>query len=51
MNTFFIYVIVLLSLFIIGGCIDKFIIPNLKSDNKFKIWWKQWMVDDDPSHL
>jgi hypothetical protein len=51
MNVFFIYLIVMISLFVIGGCIDKFVIPHLKSDNRFKKWWKEWMVDEDPSHL
>lgn len=51
MNALFIYVIVILSLFVIGGCIEKFVIPHLNSDNKFKKWWKEWMVDDEPSHL
>lgn len=48
MNVFFIYIIVIISLFIIGGFIEKFVIPHLKSDNKFKIWWKEWIVDEDP---
>jgi hypothetical protein len=51
MNALFIYVIVIISLFVIGGCIEKLVIPHLNSDNKFKKWWKEWMVDDDLSHL
>ncbi len=38
-------------LFIIILCVDKYIIPNLKPDNKLIKWWKRHIVEDDPDHL
>ena len=51
MKTLLTYIIVILALFIIGACIDLFIIPHLNPDNKFKIWWKNNVIDQDPHHL
>lgn len=45
------YIIVMVSLFIVGVCIESFVIPHLNPDNKFKIWWKNHIIDEDPDHL
>lgn len=36
----------MITLFIIGGCIEKYVIPHLNPDNKFKVWWKNHIVDE-----
>ena len=46
MNVIIIYVCVVLSLFVIGGIIEKYVIPHLSPDNKFKIWWKNNIIDE-----
>ena len=51
MKTLLTFIIVMLSLFIIGACIDLFIIPHLSPDNKFRKWWKKNVIDEDSNHL
>ena len=51
MKTLLTFIIVMISLFIIGASIDLLIIPHLNPDNKFKIWWKKNVIDEDPHHL
>ena len=46
MNVIIIYLCVVLSLFVIGGIIEKYVIPHLNPDNKFKIWWKNNIIDE-----
>lgn len=46
-----VFLCVMISLLVIGGCIEKFIIPRLNPDNKFKIWWMNNVIDNDPHHL
>ena len=31
--------------------IDRYIIPHLSPENRFKKWYKRVIVDDDPDHL
>lgn len=50
MITAVIYLCVVLFLFLIGGIIQKYVIPHLSPDNKFKIWWKNNIIDEDPYH-
>jgi hypothetical protein len=41
----------MISLGIIGGCIERFIIPHLSPEKKFKIWWKRHIIDEMSDHL
>ena len=47
----------LISLLILGAIlalsilIESYIIPHLSPENKFKIWWKNNVIDEDPHHL
>jgi Na+-transporting methylmalonyl-CoA/oxaloacetate decarboxylase gamma subunit len=46
-----IILIVLLILAIIllfMGAIETHIIPNLEPDNKFLLWWKEHIINEDP---
>jgi hypothetical protein len=38
----------MITLFIIGGCIEKFVIPHLNPENKFRKWWKNNIIEEDP---
>jgi hypothetical protein len=49
--TFFIVLMVLGLLLIIGALIEKYLIPRLSPENRFVKWWKKWIVDEDPFHL
>ena len=45
-----VFLCVMISLFVIGGCIEKYVIPHLNPDNKFKVWWKNNIIDEMPDH-
>ena len=46
--TFLIISGVLTILIVIVFSIEKFIIPNLKPENRFDKWWKKHMFNFDP---
>lgn len=50
LSTFLIVLVVLGLLVVLTVLIDKYIIPHLTPDNKFKVWWKNNIVDEDPYH-
>ena len=31
--------------------ISKLVIPKLNPDNKFRMWWENHIMDDEPDHL
>lgn len=48
----FLYVLIVMgSLLVITFSIEKFIIPRLNPDNKFRKWWENHIMDDEPDHL
>jgi hypothetical protein len=51
LSTVIITLIIMGSLLIIGVLIEKYLIPRLNPDNRFVKWWKNNVVDEDPSHL
>ena len=50
MKVFIGYLIVMSILIVTGLLIEKYVIPHLNPDNKFKVWWKNNIVDEDPYH-
>ena len=50
MITAVIYLCVVLTLFVIGYIIEKRIIPHLNPENKFRKWWRNNIIDEDPYH-
>lgn len=40
------YIIVVITLFIIGVCIEKYVIPHLSPENRFLKWWKNNIIDE-----
>lgn len=51
MNVLLTFIVFMLALIIIGGCIELFIIPHLNPENRFNKWWKKNVIDYDPDHL
>jgi hypothetical protein len=49
--TFIIVLIVMGLLLVIGVLIQKFLIPRLNENNRFRKWWKNNIIDEDPDHL
>jgi uncharacterized membrane protein len=44
-------VLVILAVLVIGMfLIDIHVIPHLSPDNKFRKWFKTYLIDDDPDH-
>jgi hypothetical protein len=38
-------------MFVLTMLIEKYIIPRLNPENRFVMWWKKHIIDEDPFHL
>jgi len=45
------YILCALAVILYGiTLIEQFIIPCIRPNNKFVIWWKKHIIDEDPYH-